>query len=191
MAKIDKSQPRTSRIGKRPVPLPKGVTVTISAEAVQVKGPKGALSRVLPGQVALSQEGDVLHVTSSAPGRSGARLQGLIRALVANMVKGVSVGYERKLELHGTGYRVEVQGKSLHFSLGFSHPIDYPLPEGLTATVPAESKGGLLILQGLDKEVIGQAAATIRGFRPPEPYRGKGVRYQGERIREKAGKAGK
>lgn len=191
MAKIDKTQPRTSRIGKRPVALPKGVTATISAESVQIRGPKGTLSRALPPNVAVAQDGAILRVSSSAPGRAGARMQGLVRALVANMVRGVTDGYERKLELHGTGYRVEVQGQSLHFSLGYSHPIDYPLPEGLQATVPAESKGGLLILQCLDKEVIGQAAATIRGFRPPEPYRGKGVRYQGERIREKAGKAGK
>jgi large subunit ribosomal protein L6 len=114
-----------------------------------------------------------------------------VRALVANMVKGVAEGYEKRLELHGTGYRVEVKGRSLHFSLGYSHPIDFALPAGIEANVPADSKGTLLILQGLDKEVIGQTAATIRSFRKPEPYRGKGVRYQGEKVREKAGKAGK
>jgi large subunit ribosomal protein L6 len=189
--KVDKSVPRTSRIGKRPIPLPKGVSATIAADAVQVRGPKGSLARKFPPNVSFRQEGEFLHVTSSAPGRDGARLQGLARALVANMVKGVAEGYEKRLELHGTGYRVEVKGKILHFSLGYSHPIDYAMPEGLVANVPAESKGSLLILQCLDKEVIGQAAATIRSFRKPEPYRGKGVRYQGERIREKAGKAGK
>jgi large subunit ribosomal protein L6 len=189
--KVDKSVPRTSRIGKRPIALPKGVSVTIAEGSVQIRGPKGTLSRQFTKEVSLRQEGDALHVSSTAAGRNGARLQGLVRALVANMVKGVAEGYEKRLELHGTGYRVEVKGPILHFSLGYSHPIDYPLPAGLSANVPAESKGSLLILQGLDKEVIGQAAATIRSFRKPEPYRGKGVRYQGERVREKAGKAGK
>jgi large subunit ribosomal protein L6 len=167
------------------------VSATVEAASVQIRGPKGALSKPLPEQVVVRQDGQILHVESSAPGRDGARLQGLVRALLANMVKGVTEGFERKLELHGTGYRVEQRGQSLHFSLGYSHPIDFALPTGLTANVPAESKGTLLILQCSDKEVIGQAAATIRAFRKPEPYRGKGVRYQGERVREKAGKAGK
>ena len=188
---MDRTQPRTSRIGKRPIPLPKGTSATISAQSVQIRGPKGALSRNLPLQVAVRQEADVLHVTSTAPGRDGARLQGLVRALVAAMIKGVTDGYEKRLELHGTGYRAEIKGKNIHFLLGYSHPIDFPLPDGLNANIPAESKGSLLILQSMDKELIGQAAATIRAYRPPEPYRGKGVRYQGERIREKAGKAGK
>jgi len=189
--KIDRSVPRTSRIGKRPIPLPKGVSATLGEGSVQIRGPKGALSRQFTKDVSVRQEGSELHVSSTAPGRDGARLQGLVRALVANIVKGVAEGYEKRLELHGTGYRVEVKGRSLHFSLGYSHPIDFALPAGIEANVPAESKGTLLILQGLDKEVIGQAAATIRSFRKPEPYRGKGVRYQGERVREKAGKAGK
>ena len=188
---MDRTQPRTSRIGKRPIPLPKGTSATISAQSVQIRGPKGALSRNLPLQVTVRQETDVLHVTSTAPGRDGARLQGLVRALVAAMIKGVTDGYEKRLELHGTGYRAEIKGKNIHFLLGYSHPIDFPLPDGLNANIPAESKGSLLILQSMDKELIGQAAATIRAYRPPEPYRGKGVRYQGERIREKAGKAGK
>ncbi len=189
--KIDKSVPRTSRIGKRAIPLPKGVTATVADGSVQIRGPKGTLSRQLATDVSVRQDAGALHVSSTAPGRDGARLQGLVRALVANMVKGVAEGYEKRLELHGTGYRVEVKGRTLHFSLGYSHPIDFPLPAGIEANVPAESKGSLLILQGLDKEVIGQTAATIRSFRKPEPYRGKGVRYQGERVREKAGKAGK
>jgi large subunit ribosomal protein L6 len=107
------------------------------------------------------------------------------------MVKGVAVGYEKTLELKGTGYRVELKGSTLHFALGLSHPIAFALPKGITATVPPESKGTVLVLQGADKEVIGQTAATIRSFRPPEPYAGKGIRYRGERVREKAGKAGK
>jgi large subunit ribosomal protein L6 len=114
-----------------------------------------------------------------------------MRALVASMVKGVADGYEKVLELKGTGYRVELKGTTLHFALGFSHPIAFVLPKGITAAIPADSKGTVLVLTGADKEAIGQAAAKIRGFRPPEPYGGKGVRYRGERVREKAGKAGK
>jgi large subunit ribosomal protein L6 len=182
---------RTSRIGKRPIDLPKGVTATIAGRKVEVKGPKGTLQREIPSQIGVKQEGTVLHVSSTAPGRDGARIQGLVRALLAAMVKGVSDGYERVLELHGTGYRAEVRGRSIHFSLGFSHPVEFPLAPSLNADVPKDSKGQLLILTCPDKEIIGQAAATIRGFRPPEPYGGKGVRYRGERIREKAGKAGK
>jgi large subunit ribosomal protein L6 len=191
MARADATASRTSRVGKRPVTLPKGVTATLSQGKVQVKGPKGTLSRELPREVAVAQEGDLLNVSCTAPGRDGARLQGLARALLANMVKGVATGYERRLELHGTGYRAEVKGKILHCLLGYSHPIEHPIPEGITIDIPKESKGQLIILNGADKEVIGQLAATVRGFRKPEPYGGKGVRYQGERIREKAGKAGK
>jgi large subunit ribosomal protein L6 len=182
---------RTSRVGKRPIDVPKGVTTTIANRKVDVKGPKGQLSRTLTDSVEIKQEGNLLHVTSSAPGRNGSRLQGLERALVASMIKGVAEGYEKILELKGTGYRVELKGTTLHFALGFSHPIAYPLPKGITANVPADSKGTVLILNGSDKSVIGQTAAKIRGFRPPEPYGGKGVRYRGERVREKAGKAGK
>lgn len=182
---------KTSRVGKRPVALPKGVTATIGAGTVAIKGPKGELSRKLTGDISLKLEGTNLLVASSAPGRDGARLQGLHRALIATMVKGTSEGYVRELELRGTGYRVELKGTTLHFALGFSHPIAFPLPKGIAANVPAESKGTQLILTGADKELIGQTAATIRGFRPPEPYGGKGVRYKGEVVREKAGKAGK
>ncbi len=182
---------KTSRVGKRPVALPKGVTVNVAKGQVEVKGPKGQVTRAVTPTVSLKAEGTVLHVSSTAPGRDASRLQGLMRALVAAMVKGVAEGYERQLELRGTGYRVEQKGTTLHFALGFSHPVVYPLPKGITAAIPAESKGTLLILTGADKEVIGQTAAKIRAFRPPEPYGGKGVRYKGERVREKAGKAGK
>lgn len=188
---VDPNAPKTSRIGKRPVDLPKGVTVTVAGRKLDVKGPKGQLSRTMIDRVDMKVEGAKLHVTSNAPGRNGSRLQGLYRALVAGMVKGVADGYERVLELRGTGYRVELKGSVLNFALGYSHPIAYPLPKGITANVPADSKGTLLILTGCDKEVIGQTAAKIRGFRPPEPYAGKGVRYRGEHVREKAGKAGK
>jgi large subunit ribosomal protein L6 len=182
---------KTSRIGKRPIDVPKGVTVTVNGKNVEVKGPKGSLVKPLTDTVSIKAEGARLHVSSTAPGRDGSRLQGLVRALVASMVKGVAEGYEKTLELKGTGYRVELKGTTLNFALGYSHPINYALPKGITATIPADSKGTVLVLNGPDKELIGQTAAKIRGFRPPEPYGGKGVRYRGERVREKAGKAGK
>ncbi|MFO0614404.1 MAG: 50S ribosomal protein L6 [Polyangiaceae bacterium] len=190
-AEPNKLESKTSRVGKRPIPLPKGVSANLAGQKVEIKGPKGNLVREIANSVSLKSENNTLHVSSTAPGRDGSRLQGLVRALVAAMVKGVSEGYERTLELRGTGYRVEQKGTTLHFALGFSHPIAYALPKGITATIPPESKGTTLILNGADKEVIGQTAAKIRGFRPPEPYGGKGVRYKGERVREKAGKAGK
>jgi large subunit ribosomal protein L6 len=182
---------KTSRVGKRPVDIPKGVTVTVNARKVQVKGPKGELVRELTPTTDIKVEGAKIHVSSNAPGRDASRLQGLMRALLAGMVKGVADGYERILELKGTGYRVELKGSTLNFALGYSHPINYALPKGINAAIPADSKGTVLVLTGADKEVIGQTAAKIRGFRPPEPYGGKGVRYRGERVREKAGKAGK
>jgi large subunit ribosomal protein L6 len=182
--------PKTSRVGKRPVDVPKGVTVTVKGRSVEIKGAKGQLVHDLPATVDVKTEGMKLHISSTAPGRDASRLQGLVRALLASMVKGAADGYERVLELKGTGYRVDLKGTTLTFALGYSHQIVFPVPKGLTATVPADSKGTVLILQGADKALIGQTAATIRGFRPPEPYGGKGVRYRGERVREKAGTAG-
>ncbi len=185
------TQHATSRVGKRPIPLPKGVSAQLDPSKVQVKGPKGTLTFTFPESISVARKGDELHVSSDAPGRSAARLQGMARALIANMVHGVSQGYQKRLELHGTGYRAEVKGDVIHCSLGFSHPVDFKIPEGVKVDIPKNSKGALIILDGPDKAVIGQTAATIRAFRPPEPYGGKGVRYQGERVREKAGKAGK
>jgi large subunit ribosomal protein L6 len=182
---------KTSRVGKRPVEIPKGVTAAVNGRVVEIKGPKGQLRRPVVENVDVALQDGRLVVTSNAAGRDASRLQGLMRALLAGMVKGVADGYERILELRGTGYRVELKGTTLNFALGFSHPVTFPLPQGLSATIPADSKGTVLILQGADKELIGQTAAKIRGFRPPEPYAGKGVRYRGERVREKAGKAGK
>jgi large subunit ribosomal protein L6 len=186
-----KQAPKTSRIGKRPIDLPKGVTAAIQGRSVEIKGPKGQLRRHIVDQVDVKIEGSRLVIGAVAPGRDGSRLQGLTRALLAGMVRGVADGYERSLELKGTGYRVEQKGTTLTFALGYSHPIAFEVPKGLTAIIPADSKGTLLILQGADKELIGQTAAKIRSFRPPEPYGGKGIRYKGERVREKAGKAGK
>ncbi len=185
------SSSKTSRIGKRPVEVPKTVTITLANRIIDIKGPKGQLSRPLVDTVDVAIENGILRVSSTAPGRDASRLQGLMRALIACMVKGVAEGYERILELKGTGYRVELKGTTLHFALGFSHPVAFVLPKGITAAIPGDSKGTVLVLNGADKEVIGQTAAKIRGFRPPEPYGGKGVRYRGERVREKAGKAGK
>lgn len=182
---------KTSRVGKRPIELPKGVTASVRGREVDIKGPKGQLQRTVVDSVGVALDNGKLVISSTAPGRDASRLQGLTRALLATMVKGVADGYERILELKGTGYRVELKGTTLHFALGYSHPVVYPLPKGISAQVPADSKGTVLILQGADKELIGQTAAKIRGFRPPEPYAGKGVRYRGERVREKAGKAGK
>jgi large subunit ribosomal protein L6 len=182
---------KTSRIGKRPIDLPKGVSATVTGKSIEVKGPKGSLTKPITDTVSIKADGGKLHVSSTAPGRDASRLQGLVRAIVAAAVKGVAEGYEKILELKGTGYRVELKGTTLTFALGYSHPVVFPLPKGLSATIPADSKGTVLVLNGTDKELIGQTAAKIRGFRPPEPYGGKGVRYRGERVREKAGKAGK
>ncbi len=181
---------RQSRIGKRVVDIPKGVTVTIKDGQVDVKGPKGQLSRELPANVSVKIEGTHLTVLPTIPGRDGARFQGLARALINAMVVGVGTGYTKTLQLVGTGYRAEVKGTVLNLSLGFSHPVNFAIPAGIKVEIPGDSKGTIVILTGADKEKMGQTAAKIRGFRPPEPYGGKGVRYQGEKVREKAGKAG-
>jgi large subunit ribosomal protein L6 len=141
--------------------------------------------------VSVKVDGGRISVQPTIEGREGARFQGLARALFAGMVLGVAEGYTKTLQLVGTGYRAEVKGQALHLGLGFSHPIVFPLPQGIKCEIPGDSKGTILILTGSDKEKIGQTAAKIRSFRPPEPYGGKGVRYQGEKVREKAGKAAK
>lgn len=183
--------PKQSRVGKIPIAVPKGTTVTISGRRVEAKGPKGLLVREMTDGTSIVREGEVLRVSSDRPGRDGARLQGLEHALVASIVKGVSQGFERGLELVGTGYRCELKGNTVTFQVGLSHPEIIVLPPGVTAQIPAEAKGAMLILSSPDKAVLGQLAATIRGFRPPEPYGGKGIRYRGEKVRKKAGKAGK
>lgn len=180
-----------SRVGKRPIVLPKGVTAAIKDGQVRVEGPKGKLGRGIPGGVDVKVDGGKVQVTSNLGGRDASRMQGLVRALIAAMVKGAAEGYTRTLELRGTGYRAEMKGTTLNMSLGFSHPVIFPLPTGIKCEIPADSKGTIVNLSGADKELMGQTAAKIRAFRPPEPYGGKGVRYQGERVREKQGKAGK
>lgn len=182
---------KQSRLGKIPVSLPKGVTVALNDGKAEVKGPKGTLDLKLPESVTVTQENDGLVVKSSAPANDAPRLQGLARALLANMVKGCSEGYQRSLELVGVGYRAELKGQALHLALGLSHPVVFNVPTGVTVDIPKDSKGALIHLSSADKSLIGQVAATIRGFRPPEPYGGKGVRYRGEQVRRKAGKSGK
>ena len=182
---------KQSRIGKRPVEIPKGVTATVVAGKIDVKGPKGNMTRILPPNVAVKLEAGGLQVSPTIGGRDGARFQGLARALINAMVFGAGTGYTKTLQLVGTGYRAEVKGQTLHLSLGFSHPVAFPIPVGIKAEIPGDSKGTIIVLTGADKEKMGETAAKIRGFRPPEPYGGKGVRYQGEKVRMKAGKAGK
>jgi large subunit ribosomal protein L6 len=182
---------RLSRTGKRPVVLPKGVTAGLKERLFEIKGPKGQLSRELPPNVTVKVDAGQVTVVPTIPGRDGARFQGLTRSLLSGMLVGVTEGYTKTLQLVGTGYRAEVKGTTLNLSLGFSHPIAFPLPKGVKCEIPGDSKGTIVILTGSDKEVMGQTAAKIRGFRPPEPYGGKGVRYQGEKVREKAGKAAK
>ena len=182
---------RLSRVGKRPVAVPKGVTLTISGQSISAQGPKGKLALELPENITAKRDGESVSVVSAAEGRDGARLQGLGRALIASMLKGASVGYEVILELVGTGYRCEVKGKVVTLQLGFSHPCVIELNPVVSAVVPPDSKGTQLVLTSPDKALLGQTAATIRDLRPPEPYGGKGVRYRGENIRRKAGKAAK
>lgn len=183
--------PKQSRLGKMPVPVPRGVSVSISADKCDVKGPKGSQSLKLPESISVKQEGEVLVVSSNATGNNAPRLQGLGRALLNNTVIGCAVGYKRTLELHGVGYRAEQKGNDLHLSLGLSHTVVYPLPSGVTVEIPKDSKGTLIHVECSDKALIGQVCAQVRSYRPPEPYGGKGVRYRGEQVRRKAGKAGK
>ena len=174
-----------SRIGKAPITIPKGVTVTLSADTIAVKGPKGQLSIQTNPLVEVKQEGEELVCTRADDSKKARSAHGLVRALTANMVHGVSQGFERKLEINGVGYRAEAKGKTLVLNLGYSHPIEYPLPEGITASVDKN----IITLAGIDKQALGAAAADVRGFRPPEPYKGKGVKYLEERLLRKVGKA--
>lgn len=177
-----------SRIGKLPIPVPSGVTVTIDGQKVTVKGSKGELSRVLPEEVLVVQDGDTLMVNRQSDSRTCRERHGLSRTLVANMVEGVSKGFEKRLEIQGVGYRAAVQGQKLTMSLGYSHPVEFEPPTGIQFKVESNTN---VIVTGIDKEIVGNVAARIRAARPPEPYKGKGVRYAGEMVRRKAGKAGK
>jgi large subunit ribosomal protein L6 len=177
-----------SRIGKAPIPVPGGVTVTLSGLDVTVKGPKGELKRTLPEGVAIAQDGTALVVSPADGTRRSRERHGLCRTLVANMVEGVSQGYTRKLEIVGVGYRAAVQGKKLVVSAGYSHQVEMVPPEGVTFTVEGNTT---VLVSGASKELVGNEAAKVRAIRPPEPYKGKGIKYEGERILRKAGKTGK
>jgi large subunit ribosomal protein L6 len=177
-----------SRIGRRPIPVPAGVEVTVSGAHVSVKGSKGTLERSLPPQMHVILEDDVVRVERPTDSTLHRSLHGLTRTLVANMVEGVSTGFTRSLDLVGVGFRAAKQGNDLVLSLGYSHPIRYTPPEGVSIEVPAPTQ---ITVSGANKEIVGQVAAKIRSFRKPEPYKGKGVMYRGEKIRRKAGKSGK
>jgi large subunit ribosomal protein L6 len=177
-----------SRIGRQPIPVPSGVTATIEGQEVTVKGPKGSLSLTVAEPIVVSQEDGSIVVTRPDDERASRALHGLTRTLVSNMVTGVTQGYEKGLEIVGTGYRVAAKGTDLEFQLGFSHPVLVKAPDGISFQVDSPIKFKVM---GIDKQQVGEVAANIRKIRKPEPYKGKGVRYEGEVVRRKAGKAGK
>jgi len=168
-----------SRIGKNPVPLPKGVEATIGQGTVAVKGPLGTLSRPLASSVTIEKDGDKLVFNTQEGVTESNAMSGTMRALVANMVTGVTKGFERKLSLVGVGYRAQAQGDKLNLTLGFSHPVVHPMPKGIKVETPTQTE---ILVKGMDKQLVGQVAAEIRAYRPPEPYKGKGVRYSDERV---------
>lgn len=168
-----------SRIAKYPVELPKGVEATIRPDSITVKGPMGSLSQALTGDVVVNEDGGKLSFIVANDSGHAKAMSGTLRALVANMVTGVSKGFERRLNLIGVGYRAQVQGEQVKLQLGFSHDVFHPLPQGVKAECPSQTE---LVLKGVDKQVVGQVAAEIRAYRPPEPYKGKGVRYSDERV---------
>ena len=172
-----------SRVAKKPIVLAKGVELNIQPTSIAVKGPKGTLSIAKPAGVDVNVDNGVANLSPATPADDA--ITGTIRAILANMVKGVSEGFERKLELVGVGYRAAMQGKDLNLSLGFSHPVLFPAPEGITIATPTQTE---IVVSGADKQRVGEVAAKIRGFRPPEPYKGKGVKYANEKIVRKEGK---
>jgi large subunit ribosomal protein L6 len=174
-----------SRIGKKPISVPTGVTVSIEPSLVRVNGPKGELTERIPRDITVAQEGEELIVKRPTDRGEHRALHGLTRSLVANMVEGVTDGYVRTLEIHGVGYRAQLKGKGIELSLGFSHPVSIPAPDGIEFEVPQPTR---VIVKGISKQLVGEVAATIRKQRPPEPYKGKGIRYEGEYVARKVGK---
>jgi large subunit ribosomal protein L6 len=174
-----------SRIGRRPIQLPSGVTVTIEPELVSVKGPKGELSERVPRDIEVVQEGETLLVSRPTDRGEHRALHGLTRSLVANMVQGVTDGYEKRLEIQGVGYRAQLKGKNLELAVGYSHPVPIPAPSGIEFEVPQPTR---IVVKGISKQQVGEIAAIIRKQRPPEPYKGKGIRYEGEYVQRKVGK---
>lgn len=177
-----------SRIGKMPVTVPEKITVTLTHNQITIKGPKGQLSKLLPNSIKVEHEKDTLKVGPANDSIKSQQIYGLYRRLIANMVLGVTEGFQRKLSLQGVGYRSQVQEKKLILSVGFSHQVEILAPEGILITVDGNTN---VTVTGIDKELVGQVAANIRSVRPPEPYKGKGIRYEGEYVRQKVGKAGK
>lgn len=177
-----------SRIGKLPVAVPKGVTVTVDGNTVKVKGPKGELERTFNKDMSIKLENDVLTVGRPSDESAHKAMHGLSRTLLSNMVEGVTKGFQKQLDLVGVGYKAEPRPYGLQLALGYSHPIEYKAPQGIKLSAPQPTQ---IIVEGANKEVVGQVAAELRSLRPPEPYKGKGVKYAGEQIRRKAGKAGK
>jgi large subunit ribosomal protein L6 len=174
-----------SRIGKKPVPIPSGVTANVEGQTVKMKGPKGALALVLPDDVTVTMDKGSIKVDPRAETKRARSMWGTSRTLVANLVAGVTKGFEDKLEITGVGYRASIQGKNLQIALGYSHDVIYPIPDGIVIATPRPTE---IVITGIDKQKVGQVAAEIRGFRPPEPYKGKGVKYAGEYIFRKEGK---
>ena len=177
-----------SRIGKKPIAIPAGVEIKLDGNTVTVKGPKATLTRTVHPKISVSVEGAELIVTRPDDTNESKALHGLSRSLLANMVEGVSEGFKKELEVNGVGYRAAVQGKKLVLTVGYSHPVEMEVPEGLTVECPSANK---IVVSGADKQLVGQFSAEVREKRPPEPYKGKGIRYEGERIIRKEGKAGK
>jgi len=178
-----------SRIGRKPVVVPTGVDVTYEGDVLAVKGPKGSIQRKIAGGVSFEREGDIVTVVRSSNSGPVRAAHGLMRALLANMVEGVTKGFTKELEIIGVGYKAEASGRKLVMNLGFSHPIEYPFPDGIEIVVNPKDRTKLAV-QGIDKETVGQVAAELRAYRPPDSYKGKGVRYVGEQVRLKAGKSG-
>jgi large subunit ribosomal protein L6 len=176
-----------SRIGKNPITVPSGVNITLDGSRVTVKGPKGELTRVFPADMIISQESGTVTVNRPSDDPKHKALHGLSRTLLANMVEGVTKGFTKSLDIVGVGYKAETRPYGLQLALGFSHPVEYRAPQGIKLTAPAPTQ---IVIEGANKEVVGQVAAELRSLRPPEPYKGKGIKYAGETIRRKAGKAG-
>jgi large subunit ribosomal protein L6 len=176
-----------SRIGRKPIPVPKNVTATVEGQTVKVKGPKGELERRLHASMAISLDDGSIVVQRPSDEPNHRALHGLTRTLVANMVDGVTKGYSKQLEIVGVGYKAETRPYGLQLALGFSHPVEYRAPKGIKLTAPQPTQ---IVIEGADKELVGQVAAELRSLRPPEPYKGKGIKYLGEQVRRKAGKAG-
>ncbi|MBX6363531.1 MAG: 50S ribosomal protein L6 [Gemmatimonadetes bacterium] len=176
-----------SRIGRKPIPVPAGVTVTVDGSTVAVKGPKGQITRTFRPEMTVRVGDGAVTVERPSDQKEHRALHGLTRALLANMVQGVTEGFRRSLEIVGVGYRAEKKGDALVLNVGYSHPVTYPQPQGITITTPSPTT---IVVEGIDKQQVGQVAAEIRAVRPPEPYKGKGIRYTGEQVRRKAGKAG-